>query len=165
LNCPTADNCIINYNIPSGSSFTQTVWGQESQVRTYYMPELSGYYYLVLIADAEDKFNEQDEMNNLYYTTINPKYFDYGYSSRSAQGFNENSDNASQFNFVNDEAPSFQSLKKNKHQTVVTDNFKNAYTQKEILEFIKKEKQNGNIDAKINKHIQQSKDKYYGKGN
>jgi hypothetical protein len=162
--CPTADNCVFNLSIPSGSSFTQEAWGQESQIRTYYMPELSGYYYLVLIADAEDKFNEQDEMNNLYYTTIDPKYFDYGYSSRVSQETNKSADNAGQFNFTNDALPSKQNLRKSKHQTVVTDNFKNAYTQKEILEFIKTEKRNGNIDTKINKYIQHSKDKYYGKG-
>jgi len=153
--CPTADNCIFNLDIPSGSSFTQTAWGQQSQTRTYYMPELSGYYYLVLIADAEDKFNEQDEMNNLFYTTIDPKYFDYGYSSRSA-------DSVSQFNFVNNVEPNSERLKNNIHNTVVTESFKNAYTQKEILEFIKKEKQNGNIDSKIDAHIQRVKDKYYG---
>lgn len=161
--CPTADNCVFNLSIPSGSSFTQTAWGQESQVRTYYMPELSGEYYLVLIADAEDKFNEQDEMNNLYYTTINPKYFDYGYSSRTAQGANQNKDDVSQFEFINEDEPNIQALKKNKHHTVVTDNFRNAYTQKEVLEFIKKEKKNGNIDTKIDKFIQHSKVKYYGK--
>lgn len=161
FNCPTADNCVFNLTIPSGSSFTQTAWGQESQVRTYYMPELSGAYYLVLIADAEDKFDEQDEMNNLFYTTINPKYFDSGYSSRSSHGGNDSQDD-SQFNFVNADEPNLQNLEYNKHQTVVTDNFKNAYTQKEILEFIKKEKRNGNMDYKINKHIQVTKDKYYG---
>ena len=160
--CPTSDNCVFNLSIPSGSSFTQTAWGQESQIRTYYMPELSGYYYLVLIADAEDKFDEQDEMNNLYYTTIDPKYFDYGYSSRSSKGVNENKDSVGQFNFINSDEPNSQSLSKNNHQTVVTDNFKNAYTQKEILEFIKKEKKSGNIDSKIDQYIQHSEDKYYG---
>lgn len=160
--CPTAANCVFNLDIPSGSSFTQTAWGQESQTRTYYMPELSGLYYLVLIADAEDKFQEQDEMNNLYYTTIDPKYFEYGYSSRSSDGVNGNSDSMSQFNFINTDEPNAQSLKKNKNQTVITDNFKNAYTQKEILEFIKKEKKNGNIDNKIDTYIQRTKDKYYG---
>ncbi|WP_175455649.1 C1 family peptidase [Winogradskyella thalassocola] len=162
-NCPTADNCVFNLEIPSGSSFTQTAWGLDSQVRTYYMPELSGYYYLVLIADAEDKFNEQDELNNLFYTTLNPKYFDFGYSSRSSsQDGNETSDNFSQFNFVNNGEPNLQALKKNNHQTVVTDNFKNAYTQQEILEFIKREKINGNIDSKVDAYIQHTKDKYYG---
>lgn len=161
-NCPTSDNCVFNLSIPSGSSFTQAAWGQESQIRTYYMPELSGYYYLVLIADAEDKFNEQDEMNNLYYTTIDPKYFDYGYSSRLSHESNKSDNNTSQFNFTNVDQPSKETLKKNKHHSVVTNDFKNAYTQKEILEFIKAEKRNGNIDTKINQHIQHSEGKYYG---
>lgn len=153
--CPSADNCVFNLTIPSGSSFAQEAWGLESQTRTYYMPELSGYYYLVLIADAEDKFQEQDEMNNLFYTTINPKYFDYGYSSKGSQKADDN--------FISDIEPNSQNLKKNKHNTVITEDFKNAYTQKEILDFIKAEKKNGNIDSKIDKHIQQTKEKYYGK--
>lgn len=153
--CPSADNCIFNLTIPAGASFTQTAWGLDSQTRTYYMPELSGYYYLVLIADAEDKFQEQDEMNNLFYTTIDPKYFDYGYSSKGSPKAEDD--------FISDLEPNSQNLKKNKHNTVITEDFKNAYTQKEILDFIKAEKKNGNINSKIDKHIQQSKEKYYGK--
>ncbi|MEM5564903.1 C1 family peptidase [Psychroserpens sp. AS72] len=160
--CPTADNCVFNLNIPSGSSFTQAAWGQGSQIRTYYMPYLSGLYYLVMIADAEDKFNEQDEMNNLFYTTIDPKYFDYGYSNRTSQESSENADSVSNFVFKNNEEPNLETLQSNKHQTVVTENFKNAYTQEEILEFIKREKKNGNIDTKVSKYIQSTKDKYYG---
>lgn len=159
--CPTADNCIFNLDIPAGSNFAETAWGFSSIERTYYMPELSGYYYLVMIADAEDNFNEQDEQNNLFYTTIDPKYFDYGYSSRSSQEVENNSASISQFSFVNDAEANPQNLKKNKHQTVVTEQFKNAYTQKEILEFIKREKSNGNIDTKVNRYIQQTKEKYY----
>ena len=160
--CPTADNCVFNLTIPSGSSFTQTAWGLESQVRTYYMPELSGLYYLVMIADAGDKFAEQDEMNNLYYTTLDPKYFDYGYSSKSSQSTSVNENSISKFNFVNTEEPNLENLKQSTNQTAVTEDFKNAYTQEEILEFIKREKLNGNIDNKVSKYIQVKKDKYYG---
>jgi len=160
--CPTAYNCVFNLSIPSGSSFTQTAWGLESQTRTYYMPELSGYYYLVLIADAEDKFEEQDEMNNLYYTTLDPKYFDYGYSSKPTPDGSKHKDGLSAFHFINEEVPKVQALKNNRHQTVVNDNFKNAYTQKEILEFIKNESKNGNIDSKINEYVQGTKSQCYG---
>lgn len=159
--CPTADNCIFNLSIPAGANFAETAWGYSSIERTYYMPELSGYYYLVMIADAEDKFNEQDEMNNLFYTTLDPKYFDYGYSSRSSQDIDENSNSVSQFSFVNNENLSNEALEENSHQTVVTERFKNAYTQQEILEFVKREKLNGNIDTKVNKYIQHKKEQYY----
>lgn len=161
-NCPTADNCVFNLSIPSGSSFTETAWGLPSQTRTYYMPELSGYYYLVLIADAEDKFDEQDEMNNLHYTTINPKYFDFGYSSRLAQNDSNSTGDEDSFSFVNEMEPNEQTLLDNKYQTIVNENFKNAYTQKEILDFIKQETKNGNIDTKIDRYIQKTKDQYYG---
>ncbi len=160
FNCPTADNCVFNLSIPSGSNFAQEAFGMESITRSYFMPDLSGFYYLVLIADASDKFDEQDEMNNLYYTTINPKYFESGYSSRSSEGGNKN--DVSQFNFINSEIPNDDTLKKNEHNTIITDDFKNAYTQKEILDFIKIEHKKGNINSKVNKYIQGTKDKYYG---
>ncbi len=159
FNCE-AGNCAFNLSIPSGSSFTQEAFGLESQTRSYFMPNLSGYYYLVLIADAGDKFDEQDEMNNLYYTTINPKYFESGYSSRSSGDTNKN--DVSQFNFINNDLPNAETLKVNKHNSIITDDFRNAYTQKEILEFIKIENKNGNIDSKLNKYIQSTKDNYYG---
>ncbi|MEM8909556.1 MAG: C1 family peptidase, partial [Bacteroidota bacterium] len=78
--CPLAYSCVFNYNIPPGGSFAQSVWGQSDQYRIYNMPPITGDYYLVLVADAGDQFSEQDELNNLFYTTLDPKYFQAGFA-------------------------------------------------------------------------------------
>ena len=123
--------------IPSrrGGDFASTVFGAEDITRTYYMPRISGDYYLVLITDVEDKFTEQDELNNLFYTSLLPTTFNNGYAERSARG-------ASGFKFQNDMLFNKKDLRKNKFNTVVTPQFKNAYTQKEIVSFFKKENKN-----------------------
>lgn len=161
FNCPTNYNCIFNYSIPSGGSFTQTVWGLQSQVRTYYMPQITGYYYLVLIADADDTFSEQDELNNLFYTTTQPKYFDNGYGLRPSGDIGEVK-SQDDFEFVNQESFTPQLLEGNQYNSVVSEEFKNAYTQEEILEFIKKEHINGNLAERVDEFIQKAVNKSYG---
>lgn len=158
--CATNYNCIFNYSIASGNNFASTVFGKQSQTRTYYMPQISGYYYLVLIADASDQFAEQDELNNLFYTTLVPKYFDNGYASRPGKEANDSSSSQT-FEFLNRTDAKAQTLKKSKFNTVVSEAFKNAYTQKEILDFIKKEHKRGNLLEKIKIFEQNSKTPIY----
>ena len=64
------------------------------------MPQISDYYYLVLIADASDQFGEQDELNNQFYTTLIPKYFENGYSSKPKKSKN-NFQSSSDYEFEN----------------------------------------------------------------
>ncbi|MCB0836801.1 MAG: C1 family peptidase [Bacteroidetes bacterium] len=157
--CPQDYNCVFNYPIASGSSFTQTVWGLESQTRTYYMPQITGYYYLVMIADVDDRFAEQDELNNLFYTTNEPKYFENGYGYRPS-GTNSGVQSTGDFEFKNLEKLSFKSLKESKYNTVVSEKNPNAYTQKEVLDFLKREYENGNINHKIDSYIQRNNKSY-----
>jgi len=110
------------------------------------MPPLTGYYYLVVLADAGDSFAELDEMNNLFYTTNQPKYFDYGYSSRSSEN------NKNNFNFSNALEVTPTNLKRNEHNKIVSKQTPNAYTSEEILDFIKREYNNGELKAKILTH-------------
>ena len=87
-------------------------------------------------------FQEQDEMNNLFYPSLFPIYFEYGMEYKS-------SEEKEVFKFENDVPFSKENIKRSKFNTVVNDDFKNAYTSEEILAFFKKEKRNGNIDKKI----------------
>jgi C1A family cysteine protease len=144
--CSSSGNCTFNYTIAAGGDFSSTVFNSQDITRTYYMPRISGDYYLVLIADVEDKFSEQDELNNLFYTSILPTTFDNGYAERRASG--------SGFKFMNDLIFNKQNVSKSKFNTVVTPQFKNAYTQKEIKSFFKKEIRTGAIRSKLNRAIQ-----------
>jgi hypothetical protein len=144
--CSNSGNCTFNYTIPAGGDLSTTVFNSTEITRTYYMPKITGEYYLVLIADVNDKFSEQDELNNLFYTSILPANFSDGYAERKATG--------SGFKFRNDLTFDKFNLKKSKFNTVVTPQFKNAYTQKEILSFFKKEIRTGALKNKINQSLQ-----------
>lgn len=133
-------SCGINVDIAPGSSFASTFLGTDGTTREYFMPQITGLYYLVLIADAEDRFQERDELNNLFYTTQAPKYFEFGYSTKGSK---------EQFTFENKIPFSPEALKDNPFQTIVNNDYPNAYTSAEVLDLLKREKSNGNLDKKI----------------
>lgn len=152
FNCPGADNCVFNYTVPAGGNFANAVWGQQNATRSYSMPQISGQYYLVLIADAEDAFVEGDEQNNVFFSTNQPKSFNNGYSqSRPEQSASE------LFSFKNDLQPTTENLKQNKYNSVVNEQFPNAYTTQEISAFFTKEKKNGNLQKKVAQYINTGK--------
>ena len=140
--CPTYENCIINTTIPAGGNFATKAFGMTYINRTYYMPFITGQYYLVMIADATDVFAEQNEQDNLYYTSINPIYFQNGYAFKS-----ENDDTAFGFKTKESEIASSRSNKVAK--TPTDGSFKNAYTNAEIMDFIKQQKANGGLAKKV----------------
>jgi hypothetical protein len=149
FDCPNTWNCIFNIPIPSGNDFANYAWGSYWVERTYYMPEITGYYYLLCIADAEDKFQETDEVNNLFYTTIDPVYFESGIEYKSTQ-------KPSPFKFKNDITFRKENIKRSKYNSGVTEKFRNAYTPEEIKAFFKKEKESGRIDRKVDEYVQRN---------
>ena len=114
------------------------------------MPNITGDYYLLCLADATDKFQETDELNNLFYTTIDPIYFQSGVGYKSSEKSN------SHFNFKNDITMSKENIKHSKYNSVVTQQFRNAYTPEEIISFFKKEKSSGRMDRKVDEYIQRN---------
>lgn len=153
FDCPTSENCVFNVEIPSGSSFAEFGWGYGSIERYYYMPPITGYYFLLMITDLDDKFVEADELNNLFYTTINPVYFQDGF------GFSPNEDEKStdangNFKFENEVPRTKTNLKSSPFNSIVTKDFPNAYTQAEITDFLQRENRNGNLQKKIAEYLQ-----------
>lgn len=137
-----ANHAVFNYAIPAGGNLTQTVFGTQYINRDYYMPNITGQYFLVLIADAGNAFSEKNEENNLFYTTDYPKYFQYGASSKGVASDNN-------FSFENKLQPLAQYLKKNEYNSGVRKGNLNAYRPDEIIALIKEKKRNGDLDAKI----------------
>ena len=138
--CPTAENCIINTTIPSGGDFASKVFGTTTIYRTYNVPFITGEYYLLMVADATDVFAEQDEQNNLFYTSLSPIYFQDGYAFKGEYddtefGFRTNSDNFDIFS-ADSKSPSQGAMK-------------NAYTKAEIIDLVKQEKRNGGLAKKL----------------
>jgi C1A family cysteine protease len=135
----------IHVNIPSGSSFSKQLFAGQGISRTYPMPaDLNGYYYLVLVVDATDKFVENDESNNLFYTTDqDPKLFFNGIGERKA-----NSDQRDVFKNILTRNQ-IHSKEAKAYRTAVKPHNPNAYTPQEIIGFLKKEARNGGLARKL----------------
>ncbi|MBR9922910.1 MAG: hypothetical protein GYB31_18950 [Bacteroidetes bacterium] len=141
--CPPPDYaCYFNYDIPSGSTFATQVFGEEGIVRNYYVPNgLTGYYYLVLMADAFDDIPEMDEANNFFYTSGQyPIYFDNGYADLGEDAPDRLSANAK---------PGKTELRNNPRHTTVGPETRNAYSPAEIRAFLKQEKMSGRLNDKL----------------
>ena len=136
---------VINSNIPAGSSLGKELFSADTLSRTYNMPSnLNGSYYLVVYGDVTDKYPaENDESNNLFYTTSQePIDFSNGVGGRK--------------DVVNDRflnpLGSHQLLSAGARQfrTAVNPLHRNAYTPEEIIVFLKKELKNGRLKEKMN---------------
>ncbi|MDQ3847161.1 MAG: C1 family peptidase [Bacteroidota bacterium] len=139
--CSNSNSCTFNLSLAPNSSFAQAGFNTSSVNRSYLMPPLSGFYYLVLIADPEGKFADQNRQNNIFYTTSqSPKYFVQGYSNRSGKP---------DFSFENVQEASNNNLKKSEFNSAVTKEKWNAYSPEEIVSFIKDKIASGEIKRKI----------------
>jgi len=159
FNCPTTDNCIFNYSIQAGSNFSQTVFGQPNINRQYTIPNLTGYYYLLLISDANDKFQEIDESNNFFYPSLTPVLFVNGQVSR-----NSNNDTTT-FTYKNKEVFSEDKLKTSLMSVIKTEDFNNAYTQEEITNLLKLEFSTGAFQNKLNNYTLENNAKVFDNKN
>ncbi len=135
-----------NYvDVASGQSVSQAVndsiapfeWG-------YYMPDVTGDYYLVIFADAFDTFTEVDESNNYTYFTDadgNPLHIVNGVIQ-----------NAPAKNFVlKTGVPTIG--QDADMQSVVTSKNLNAYTTKEISTMLQRDMKNGNLQKKVYEYV------------
>lgn len=139
--CPTANHCIINTSIESNSDFASKAFGSESIIRTYYVPEITGDYYLLMLADAGDVFQEEDEQNNFFYTSLNPVYFNNGNALLKK---NDSSHSSRNDNGINAEV-----INQSINTSLTNGKMKNAYTSKELLQLLNNEKNNGNLKRKV----------------
>jgi C1A family cysteine protease len=147
--CATSNSCTFNLSLPSNSSFAQAAFNSSSVTRSYLVPPLTGYYYLVLMVDPEGKFAEQNKQNNLFYTTTQaPRYFEEGYSGRSGNN---------SFTFKNHKEARNFNLRKSEFNSAITQQKQNAYTPQEIMSFIKSKVASGEIKRKIDASASSSK--------
>lgn len=143
-----SDNeAIFNVDIPAGSDMGAVTFAVPYLERQYNMPQITGDYYLVLIADATNKFEEANEMNNLFYTTSAPKYFQYGYSSKGGKN-----DNNFSFKNASMAKPTKDVISKSPYKTAVTATNPNAYRPDEIINLLKAKAKSGELRQKIEAH-------------
>ncbi len=135
-----------NYvDVASGQSVSDAVFGGDSPFRwTYRMPNVTGYYYLVIYADAFDTYQEADESNNFtYYAEANgdPLYI-----------VNGEIQNAPAKKFVVKTQPP-QMGDEADMETVRTPQNLNAYTTQEIAQKLMYDKKTGLLQKKIMDYV------------
>ncbi|UFH56966.1 C1 family peptidase [Spirosoma sp. KNUC1025] len=146
-------NCNLNVPIPSGSSLSEQLFGNDEGVQvSYQMPSnLNGSYYLVLVVDADDTFDEYYEDDNFFYTTDRPIKFRNGYAAR--QGY-ETAGVA--FSFKNQLSIKSPVKSRREFNSVVKPGNLNAYTPQEIFSFIRQQKKSGAFAQKLREHDRQN---------
>lgn len=147
--CPTSDHCIVNYDIASGGDLGG-LFATASIYQDYYVPgSLTGYYYLLLFADAWDVIGETDEQNNYFYTTSQyPVYFDQGYADKRDNG--KPAAALSDYKFANQGSkPSKSEIQGSRFHSAVSKDYPNAYSVQEIKEMLKQEKMSGKFQSRL----------------
>lgn len=146
-----AGNWWNHVDIPSYSGVAEEVIGQDYFTWNYTMPGITGYYYLVLIADAFDNIGELDEANNLYFLSDeygDPLYFQDGQL----------------IGLVAEEIDDRSQALPNPGQKLIAPHQRskanaNAYTPAEIKSLILHKKESGELDSKIRAFVQEKQSK------
>ncbi len=138
-----------NYvDVLPGQSVSNAVFGTDNSFQwTYYMPNVTGYYYLVIFADGFDTYKEVNEDNNFTYFAKN------------------NGDPIYILNGVMQDAPTKATIVNNikpkkgdpsPFPTVRTQHNLNAYTTAEIRSKILHDKETGVLQQKIREFVKHS---------
>lgn len=138
----------LNYNLAPGASLAQTSMGLSFVNWDYFMPQLSGSYYLVMFIDKGNS-SESNQTNNVFYVTQTPKFFVNGYANRNAES------TAVENKYRFDDLTAFKhnlTAGELSNETVLApyrktsaEKFVNAYTTEEIVSFLKQKIKNGGL--------------------
>lgn len=133
-----------NIDIPSGSGMAEELFGDSYVTWDYTMPNITGYYYLVAIADAYDAIQETDESNNFFY--LGNEYGEPVYIQNGiVQGIQDNNPATRKL------AAPVSGAKLDSPRQMSKTNY-NAYTQKEISNMLIDHKKSGKLQNKIVAH-------------
>lgn len=135
--------CWSNVSVKGGESVSHAVYGNNEPFEwSYKMPNVSGSYYLVLIADAFSGVTESNEDNNYYYLTTadgGPLKIENGIIKSV---IDNNKTLASRFRRVRKNEPSPM-------QSAVNEESSNTYTTEEISALLNGERRSGRLAKKM----------------
>lgn len=145
--CDNNGNCNSNIPIPSGSSLSRQLFGNDNGVTINYSmrPTLNGSYYLALLVDFENTLNDANPSDNYFYTTQYPIVFRNGYAARVSSG-----NSTPEFSFKN--PLTFGDKAARRFQTAVSATTPNAYSPEEIVDFLRQQQRNGGFEQKIKEY-------------
>jgi C1A family cysteine protease len=144
----TSNYTRINFDLAPGHSLGETIAGLSYISWDYFMPLLTGNYYLVLFID-KGRSNETNQTNNVFYVTQAPKYFTNGYNVRTdeREGF-ENKYHFENLSTFRHELNKRDLLDPNiikGYRRLYSKTFSNAYTSEEIISFLMFKIHNGGL--------------------
>ena len=135
--------CWSNVSVNGGESVSHAVYGNNEPFEwSYKMPNVSGSYYLVLIADAFSGVSESNEDNNYYYLT-------------TADGGPLKIENGVIKSLIDNNktlASRFRKVRKNEAspmQTAINEEASNTYTTEEISALLNVERRTGRLAKKM----------------
>ena len=145
-----------NVDVPSGKSVAATVYDEKGAKFEwpYRMPDVTGEYYLVIMADGFDAINEVDEENNTYVLTDkngDPLYYENGVLQSELPAAKKHAKKPGKY------ADSPSPSARNKNNV-------NAYTPGEIKKMLLHHKQTGELREKVKSYMK-SKNKTKTKRN
>lgn len=145
----SSGNWYNHIDIPADVSVVEALTGQptSSFEWPYYMPEITGTYYLVLVADGFDVVEEPDETNNYYYLTDaygDPLEFVDGIMQTPTKN-SGNKTKLSNHRTASLNRQAFRNVNKN------------SYTPKEIYQLLQYQKNSGRLAQKVQQYVQRTK--------
>lgn len=126
-----------NFDVSAGNQV-----GEDFEI-SYTMPEITGKYYLVVIADAYDAIAEANEDNNFFFITAEngkPLEFVNGIITNKTKSYSLKSTKLPS-QFANTE-----------NQTVVKNGNLNAYSPAEVSRLLLSDKKSGKLQSKIDEY-------------
>ncbi|MFN8308496.1 MAG: C1 family peptidase [Chitinophagales bacterium] len=150
INTNNVAECDFNATLPGANNLGNVLFGSGYNLeRTYYIdPSISGTFYLLMYADPMNVIGEQDETNNLFYTTSQyPVTISNGVVMK--RDASEETQTLSGMHFNNPLQPNHDNLKKNNYQTAVNATHRNAYSPEEIKAFLREEIKSGRFGNKV----------------
>jgi C1A family cysteine protease len=147
------DHYALNFDIAPGDNLGNAAFGSSTIYQGYYVPLITGLYYLVILADSYDAYAETDEQNNIFYTTGQyPVYLVDGEVQKvSSNGVYKPTKALKDYNFKNYLTPDRHTLSNSPFRSAVNSNYPNAYSNEEIRQLIMKEKNSPRWNERLRK--------------
>jgi hypothetical protein len=140
--------CLFNVDLEPGASMSQKLFGTATTYWDYFMPGITGSYYLVFYIDKGNS-NDVNQTNNVFYVTQSPKYFNNGYSSRqddeNANFIKYNFGDLNSFKHELSKVEMEQENMLQPYRNLSISEFQNAYNSDEIVGFLKNKIKSGGL--------------------
>ncbi len=136
--------CDINIDLKANSSLGLQLFGKEGFDQGYRMPNISGEYFLMMVADGEEEIAEYDEFDNYFFPSLEPISIDGGVIGLTGNG-NQNGLNA-QRDLLRGNAVATQRLQSGELRPEAPRG--NAYSPSELKQLLNAARRSGELDRK-----------------